>query len=79
MKFKALKVSLLVISLSLSLSASAENIPDEQFSAARIDAANSDEIGVFFEENVTRCECQQFFSHMGLPQEELALKISALD
>ena len=52
MKFKALKVLLLVISLSLSLSASAEYIPDEQFSAARIDAANSDEIGVFFEENV---------------------------
>ena len=52
MKFKMLKVSLLVLLLSFSFSAAAENTPDEQFSPARIDAANSDEIGVFFEENV---------------------------
>ena len=52
MKFKSLKASLLVLLLSFSFSAAAENIPDEQFSPQKRDFATSDEIGVFFEENV---------------------------
>ncbi|MCX6425303.1 MAG: hypothetical protein NTV47_00850 [Actinobacteria bacterium] len=52
MRFNSLKVSLLVLLLSFSLSAAAENVPDEQFSPQKRDFANSDEIGVFFEENV---------------------------
>jgi hypothetical protein len=51
-RFNRLKVSLLAILLSFSLSAAAENIPEEQFSPQKRDFANSDEIGVFFEENV---------------------------
>jgi hypothetical protein len=51
-KFKSLKVFLMVLLLSFSLSAAAENIPDEQFSSANNWGNPADEVGVFFEENV---------------------------